>query len=85
MDYLPHENVGNQIIHKANPLKLWKMMGRMHADKYLIADGKNYILEEEIHIIISKDFQDTRTMTDVLVICDELCERKFSQPVVRLF
>ena len=29
--------------NKANPLKSWKMMGRMH-DKYLIADGKRYIL-----------------------------------------
>ena len=27
-------------------------MGRMH-DKYLIADGKTYILVEEIHTIIS--------------------------------
>ena len=39
-------------IIKANPLKPWKMMGRMH-DKYLIADGKRYILGEEIHTIIS--------------------------------
>ena len=38
-----HENVEIKLYNKANPLKPWKMMGRMH-DKYLIADGKNYIL-----------------------------------------
>ena len=32
-----------KLYNKANPLKPWKMMGRMH-DKYLIADGKRYIL-----------------------------------------
>ena len=35
-----HENVEIKLYNKANPLKPWKMMGRMH-DKYLIADGKN--------------------------------------------
>ncbi len=39
-------------------------MGRMH-DKYLIADGKRYILGEEIHTIISwVIFRDIRTMTE---------------------
>ena len=38
-----HENVEIKLNNKANPLKPWKMMGRMH-DKYLIADGKRYIL-----------------------------------------
>ena len=38
-----HENVEIKLYNKANPLKPWKMMGRMH-DKYLIADGKTYIL-----------------------------------------
>ena len=38
-----HENVEIKLYNKANPLKPWKMMGRMH-DKYLIADGKRYIL-----------------------------------------
>ena len=31
-----HENVEIKLYNKANPLKPWKMMGRMH-DKYLIA------------------------------------------------
>ena len=30
-----HENVEIKLYNKANPLKPWKMMGRMH-DKYLI-------------------------------------------------
>ena len=34
-----HENVEIKLYNKANPLKPWKMMGRMH-DKYLIADGR---------------------------------------------
>ena len=38
-----HENVEIKLYNKANPLKPWKTMGRMH-DKYLIADGKIYIL-----------------------------------------
>ena len=38
-----HKNVEIKLYNKANPLKSWKMMGRMH-DKYLIADGKRYIL-----------------------------------------
>ena len=38
-----HENVEIKLYNKANPLKPWKIMGRMH-DKYLIADGKRYIL-----------------------------------------
>ena len=33
-----HENVEIKLYNKANPLKPWKMMGRMH-DKYLIADA----------------------------------------------
>ena len=59
-----HENVEIKLYNKANPLKPWKMMGRMH-DKYLIADGKRYILGEEIHTIISwVIFRDIRTMTE---------------------
>ncbi len=38
-----HENVEVKIYNKANPLKPWKMMGRMH-DKYLIADDQVYML-----------------------------------------
>ena len=38
-----HENVEIKLYNKANPLKPWKMMGRMH-DKYLIADGKTCLL-----------------------------------------
>ena len=46
-------------------------MGRMH-DKYLIADGKRYILGEEIHTIISGDFPGHKNYDrDVLVVCDE--------------
>ena len=59
-----HENVEIKLYNKANPLKPWKIMGRMH-DKYLIADGKRYILGEEIHTIISwVIFRDIKTMTE---------------------
>lgn len=37
------KNIELKLYNRANPLKPWKIMGRMH-DKYLIADGKTYIL-----------------------------------------
>ena len=60
-----HENVEIKLYNKANPLKPWKMMGRMH-DKYLIADGKNYILGgRNTYNYFLAIFQDTRTMTEM--------------------
>lgn len=38
-----HENIEVKLYNRANPLKPWKIMGRMH-DKYLIADREAYIL-----------------------------------------
>ena len=38
-----HEQVEIKLYNRANPFKPWKIMGRMH-DKYLIADGKVYLL-----------------------------------------
>lgn len=38
-----HENIEVKLYNKANPLKPWKIMGRMH-DKYLIADEQVYLL-----------------------------------------
>lgn len=37
------ENIEVKLYNRANPLKPWKIMGRLH-DKYLIADGQTYIL-----------------------------------------
>ena len=48
-----HENVEIKLYNKANPLKPWKMMGRMH-DKYLIADGKRYIPVSYTHLDVYK-------------------------------
>ena len=59
-----HENVEIKLYNKANPLKPWKMMGRMH-DKYLIADGKRYILGgRNTYNYFLGDFRDIRTMTE---------------------
>lgn len=38
-----HENIEVKLYNRANPLKPWTLMGRMH-DKYLIADRKTYML-----------------------------------------
>ena len=67
-----HENVEIKLYNKANPLKPWKMMGRMH-DKYLIADGKRYILGgRNIHNYFLGDFPGHKNYDrDVLVVCDE--------------
>ena len=67
-----HENVEIKLYNKANPLKPWKMMGRMH-DKYLIADGKNYILGgRNTYNYFLGDFPGHKNYDrDVLVICDK--------------
>jgi len=67
-----HENVEIKLYNKANPLKPWKMMGRMH-DKYLIADGKRYILGgRNTHNYFLGDFPGHKNYDrDVLVVCDE--------------
>lgn len=67
-----HENVEIKLYNKANPLKPWKMMGRMH-DKYLIADGKRYILGgRNTYNYFLGDFPGHKNYDrDVLVVCDE--------------
>ena len=60
------------VYNKANPLKPWKMMGRMH-DKYLIADGKTYILGgRNTYNYFLGDFPGHKNYDrDVLVVCNE--------------
>ena len=67
-----HGNVEVKLYNKANPLKPWKMMGRMH-DKYLIADGKRYILGgRNTYNYFLGDFPGHKNYDrDVLVVCDE--------------
>ena len=67
-----HENVEIKLYNKANPLKPWKMMGRMH-DKYFIADGKRYILGgRNTYNYFLGDFPGHKNYDrDVLVVCDE--------------
>ena len=38
-----HKNIEVKLYNRANPLKPWTLMGRMH-DKYLVADRKTYML-----------------------------------------
>ena len=61
-----------KLYNKANPLKPWKTMGRMH-DKYLIADGKIYILGgRNTYNYFLGDFPGHKNFDrDVLVVCDE--------------
>ena len=67
-----NENVEIKLYNKANPLKPWKTMGRMH-DKYLIADGKIYILGgRNTYNYFLGDFPGHKNFDrDVLVVCDE--------------
>ena len=67
-----HENVEIKLYNKANPHKPWKTMGRMH-DKYLIADGKIYILGgRNTYNYFLGDFPGHKNFDrDVLVVCDE--------------
>lgn len=67
-----HENIEIKLYNKANPLKPWKMMGRMH-DKYLIADGKTYILGgRNTYNYFLGDFPGHKNYDrDVLVVCDD--------------
>ena len=67
-----YENVEIKLYNKANPLKPWKMMGRMH-DKYLIADGKTYILGgRNTYNYFLGDFPGHKNYDrDVLVVCNE--------------
>ena len=88
MDYLPIRMLKlNCIIHNLVE-KPWKMMGRMH-DKYLIADGKKYILGgRNTYNYFLGDFLGHKNYDrDVLVVCDEPGERKkiSATPVVRVF
>ncbi len=66
-----HKNVEIKLYNKANPLKPWKMMGRMH-DKYLIADGKTYILGgRNTYNYFLGNFPGHKNYDrDVLVVCD---------------
>ena len=67
-----HENVEIKLYNKANPLKPWKTMGRMH-DKYLIADGKIYILggRNTYNFYLGVFPGHKNFDRDVLVVCDE--------------
>lgn len=66
-----HENIEIKIYNRANPLKPWKMMGRMH-DKYLIADGTAYLLGgRNTYNYFLGDFPGHKNYDrDVLVVCE---------------
>ena len=65
-----YENIEIKLYNRANPLKPWKMMGRMH-DKYLIADGETYILGgRNTYNYFLGDFPGHKNYDrDVLVVC----------------
>lgn len=66
-----HENIEIKIYNRANPLRPWEIMGRMH-DKYLIADGWTYILGgRNTYDYFLGDFPGHKNYDrDVLVVCD---------------
>lgn len=66
-----NENVVLKIYNRANPLKLWKIMGRMH-DKYLIADSQVYLLGgRNTYDYFLGDFPGHKNYDrDVLVYCE---------------
>lgn len=67
-----HENIEIKIYNRANPLKPWTIMGRMH-DKYLIADEQIYILGgRNTYDYFLGDFPGHKNFDrDVLVVCDK--------------
>ena len=67
-----HPNIQIKIYNPVNPLMPWKTQGRMH-DKYLIADGKTYILGgRNTYNYFLGDFLGHKNYDrDVLVVCDE--------------
>lgn len=66
-----HDNIEVKLYNKANPLKPWKMMGRMH-DKYLIADEQVYLLGgRNTYNFFLGDFPGHKNYDrDVLVYCE---------------
>ncbi len=66
-----HPNIEIKVYNRANPLKPWEMMGRMH-DKYLIADGKTYILGgRNTYNYFLGEFPGHKNYDrDVLVVCE---------------
>ena len=66
-----HPNIEIKVYNRANPLKPWDMMGRMH-DKYLIADGKTYILGgRNTYNYFLGEFPGHKNYDrDVLVVCE---------------
>lgn len=66
-----NKNIEIKLYNRANPLKPWKLMGRMH-DKYLVADGTAYILGgRNTYDFFLGDFPGHKNYDrDVLVVCD---------------
>lgn len=66
-----HEQVEIKLYNRANPFKPWKIMGRMH-DKYLIADGKVYLLGgRNTYNYFLGDFSGRKNYDrDMLVFCE---------------
>ena len=79
-----HENVEVKLYNKANPLKPWKTMGRMH-DKYLIADGKTYVLGgRNTYNYFLGDFPGHKNYDrDVLVDQLQIMEIRLDLPIMR--
>lgn len=67
-----HENAQIAIYNPVNPLKPWKLMGRLH-DKYLIADDAAYILGgRNTYDFFLGDYEGYKNYDwDVLVSCEE--------------
>lgn len=65
------DNIEIKLYNRANPLKPWKLMGRMH-DKYLIADGEKYLLGgRNTYDYFLGDFPGHKNFDrDVLVVCE---------------
>lgn len=66
-----HKNIEIKLYNRANPLKPWTLMGRMH-DKYLVADEQVYILGgRNTYDYFLGDFPTYKNYDrDVLVYCE---------------
>lgn len=67
-----HENIEIKLYNKVNFLKPWNSMGRMH-DKYVIADGKAYLLggRNTYDFFLGGFEGHTNYDRDILVYCEE--------------
>ena len=81
-----HKNIEVKLYNRANPLKPWTLMGRMH-DKYLVADRKTYMLGgRNTYDYFLGDFPGHKNYDrDVFVHCENPTSESSVEELLRYF